>query len=161
IVTIVGIVEYLGKQHGKAIRSIAVLPFVNSSHDPKAEFLSDGITESIINSLSELHQLRVLARGTVFTYKNKQVDPRNGGRDLKVDAVVTGTILPQGDMLIVQANLVDVSDGAQLWGEQYDEKMSNVLSIQSDISKETSDKLRFQLTGEEEKRVSKRFTENS
>src|SRR5262249_13808232 len=102
-----------------------------------------------------------MARGTVFTYKNKQVDPRKVGRDLNVDAVVTGDVLPQGDTLIVRANLVDVSDGAQIWGEQYDEKMANVLSIQSDISKKISDKLRFALTGEEEQRIAKQYTVNS
>lgn len=161
IIAAIAAVAYLRTSHGKVIRSIAVLPFTNSSADSKTQFLSDGITESIINSLSQLHQLRVLARSSVFTYKNTQGDLRTVGRDLKVDAVVTGSILQQGNIILVQANLVDVSDGAQLWGEQYNSGTSNVLAIQSDISRKISDNLRLQLTGNEKQLITKQFTENN
>src|SRR6185295_1757250 len=129
---------------------------------PKTEYLSDGITESTINTLSQISpQLRVMARGTVFTYKGKQVDPRKVGRDLNVDAVVTGSINQQENTLIIRADLVQVSDGTQLWGQQYNRNLSDILAVQSDISKEISDQLRLKLTGEEQKKISKLYTQNT
>jgi serine/threonine protein kinase len=113
-----------GSQH---IESIAVLPFVNSSGDLNSEYLSDGVTESIINSLSQLPRLRVMARTTVFRYKGKEVEPETVGRELQVDAVLTGRVLRQGDTLIVQADLMNVADGSQLWGEHYTRKLVDVL----------------------------------
>ncbi len=99
---LVGVVLfYLRSTRGQSIRSLAVLPFLNASADPKTEYLSDGLTESTINNLAQLPQLRVMGRGTVFSYKGKEVDPRKVGRELKVDAVVTGTINQQGDTLII------------------------------------------------------------
>ncbi len=151
---------YLRSSRGQTIRSLAVLPFINENSDPKMEYLSDGITESTINALSQLPQLRVMARGTVFTYKGKQVDPRKVGRDLNVDAVVTGSINRQADMLVIHADLVKVSDGTQLWGEQYNRKLSDILAVQSDISKEISGQLRLKLTGEQDNRLTKHYTEN-
>jgi serine/threonine protein kinase/tetratricopeptide (TPR) repeat protein len=156
----VGFGFYLRGSRGQAIASLAVLPFINENSDPKMEYLSDGITESTINTLSQLPQLRVMARGTVFTYKGKEVDPRKVGRDLNVDAVVTGSIKQQADMLVIHADLVKVSDGTQLWGEQYNRKLSDILAVQSDISKEISDQLRLKLTGDQGKRLTKHYTEN-
>jgi len=144
----------------ETIRSLAVLPFVNVNARPEVEYLSDGITESIINNLSQMQKLRVMARGTVFTYKGKEIDPRNVGRDLNVDAVVTGRMVQQGDTLVVSADLVRTADGAQIWGAQYDRKLSEVIELQSDISKQISEKLKLKLTGEEESRIAKRYTEN-
>ncbi len=92
---------YLNSKKGTAVHSLAVLPFINVNADKKIEYLSDGITESIINNLSQLHQVRVMARGTVFTYKGKEFDPRKVGRDLDVDAVVTGKMVQQGDTLVI------------------------------------------------------------
>jgi serine/threonine protein kinase/Tfp pilus assembly protein PilF len=158
---IAGTVFYLRVGQRQAIHSLAVLPFINANGDPKNEYLSDGVTESIINNLSQLTQLQVMARGTVFTYKGKEVDPRKVGRDLKVDAVVTGSITQQGDNLIVQADLVNVTNGVQLWGEQYNRKVSDVLAVQQDISKQISDQLRLKLTGEEKKRLANSYTENN
>lgn len=152
---------YMNVNRGEAIHSLAVLPFLNSNSDPKTEYLSDGITESTINSLSQVPELRVLARGTVFTYKGKEVDPRKVGKDLHVDAVVTGSVIQEEDTLVIRANLVKVSDGAQLWGQQYNRKLLDVLAVQSDISKEISEQLRHQLSGEDRERVVKQSTGNS
>jgi serine/threonine protein kinase/Tfp pilus assembly protein PilF len=158
----IGIGFYMRGSRGQTIDSLAVLPFLNLNADPKTEYLSDGITESTINTLSQISpQLRVMARGTVFTYKGKQVDPRKVGRDLNVDAVVTGSINQQENTLIIRADLVQVSDGTQLWGQQYNRNLSDILAVQSDISKEISEQLRLKLTGEEQKKITKQYTENT
>ena len=145
---------------GKTIDSVAVLPFINASNDPNSEYLSDGITESLIGSLSQLPRLRVMARGTVFSYKGRQVDPRKAGRDLKVDAVITGGVTARGDTLIVEADLIKVSDGSELWGERYNRKLTDILAVQEDIAKEISQKLRLRLSSEEKNRLTKHSTEN-
>ena len=142
------------------IDSIAVLPLVNGNADPSAEWLSDGLTESIINNLSQAPNLRVMARSTVFRYKGRDVDPLAAGRELGVRALLTGRIAQRGDSLSVQSELVDASTGAQLWGERYDRKVTDVLAVQQDISREIADRLRLRLTGEQRERVSKAHTEN-
>jgi serine/threonine protein kinase/tetratricopeptide (TPR) repeat protein len=144
-----------------AIDSIAVLPLVNTSNDPNSEYLSDGITESIISNLSQLPQLKVMARSTVFHFKGKEIDPRDVGRQLGVRAVMTGRLLQQGDHLIVRTELVNVADGTQLWGAEYDRELSDVLGLQQDISREISENLRLKLTGEEKKRLTGRDTTNA
>jgi len=148
------------RSSGEAIRSLAVLPFLTVTEDPDTEFLSDGLTESTINSLSQIPQLRVLASGTVFTYKGKRVDPRTAGRELKVDAVVTGTVTQRGDTLVIRAGLVKVSDGSQIWGEQYDRKTSDMLQVQSAIAAEISEQLKVKLSGEQKRRVSRQHTDS-
>src|SRR5262249_55963140 len=100
------------------IDSVAVLPFLNVSADPDTEYLSDGIAESIINSLSQLSRLRVMARSTVFRYKGREVDAQEVGRELKVGAVLLGRVLQFRDQLIVRAELVDAAHGTQIWGDQ-------------------------------------------
>src|SRR5580765_4319719 len=119
--------------HGERIDSIAVLPFANKSGDPNAEYLSDGITEGVINNLSRLPHMRVMARSTVFRFKGRSDDPQRIGTDLKVRAVVTGRVLQHGDALDIQAELVDVSSGSQLWGEDYNRKLSDASEIQHEI----------------------------
>ncbi len=143
----------LSPARGKAIDSVAVLPFANQGNDPNTEYLSDGITEGVINSLSRLPQLRVMARSTVFRYKGREDDPQKIGRDLGVGAVLVGRIQPRGDLLTVQTELVEVSSGTQLWGEQYNRKLADLLAVQDEISREISDKLRLRLTGEEKARL--------
>ena len=143
----------LAPARGKAINSVAVLPFANQGNDPNTEYLSDGITEGVINSLSRLPQLRVMARTTVFRYKGREDDPQKIGRDLGVGAVLVGRLHPRGDLLTVQTELVDVSSGTQLWGEQYNRKLADLLAVQDEISREISDKLRLRLTGEEKSRL--------
>lgn len=157
----VGIGRDLLTAPDKKIDSIAVLPFVNSVGDPDLEYLSDGITESIINSLSQLPKLRVPARTTVFRYKGKEADPEKAGRDLKVDAVLTGRVVQQGDTLIIQSELVNTEDGRQLWGEKYNRKAKDIIAVQEEIAKQISEKLLTKLTGEEKKQLSKRYTENA
>ena len=140
---------YSARVDRKPVNSIAVLPFVNNSVDPTTEYLSDGITESLINSLSQLPTLRVMARSTAFSYKGRDVDPQQVGRELGVDAVLMGRVTQRGDALSIQADLVNVADGSQLWGEQYNRTLSDVLAIQQEISREISERLRLKITGEE------------
>ena len=151
---------YFRKQ-AAAIESIAVLPFINESNDPNSEYLSDGITESIISNLSHLSQLKVMARSTVFHFKSKDIDPRDIGRKLGVQAVMTGRLLQKGDQLIGRTELVNVADGAELWGAEYDRKLSDSLSVQEDISRGISEKLRLKLTGEDKKLLTRYDTSDS
>jgi DNA-binding SARP family transcriptional activator len=146
---------------GKAIDSLAILPLVNATGDPDGEYLSDGITESIINGLSQLRQLRVMARSTVFRYKGKEADPQTVGRELGVRAVMTGRVLHLGESLIIRTELVDVADGSQLWGEQYNRRLSDIFALQEEISNEITGKLRLKVTGEDQKRLAKRHTEST
>ena len=148
-------------RRSKAIDSLAVLPLANASTDPNMEYLSDGITESIINNLSQLPKLRVLARTTVFRYKGKEVDPQEVGRVLGVRAVLTGRVLQLGERLIIGAELVDVADGSQFWGEQYNRRVSDIFAVHEEISREITEKLRLKLSGKEKRRLSKRYTVNT
>lgn len=145
----------------KAIDSLAILPLINASGDPDTEYLSDGITESIINNLSQLPKLRVMARSTVFRYKGEEVDPQRAGRELGVRAMMTGRVLHRGDLLIIKTELVDTEDGAHLWGEQYSRNLSDIFAIEDEISSEISARLRLKLSGTEKKQLAKRHTENA
>ena len=146
---------------GQQIDSMAVLPFVNGSGNPDTEYLTDGITETLINSLAQLPGLRVSARSLAFRYKGRDVDPLKAGHDLSVRAVITGRITTRGNLLIVQADLVDVRTGSQLWGGQYNRPLADILAVQDEIASEIFDKLRLRLTGEEKKRATKRYTDNA
>ena len=141
-------------------KSIAVLPFDNQNRDPNTDYLSDGIPESIIHSLSQLSQLRVMARSTVFNYKGKDVDPRKVGNELGVHTVLIGRLIRQGDNLAIRTELVNVADGTELWGQQYNRKVGDVFAVQEEIAKEVSEKLRLKLTGAERQQLAKRPTEN-
>ena len=143
------------------LNSLAVLPMSNESEDPNVEYLSDGITESIISQLSQLPQLKVLARSTVFHYKGRKITPQEVGRDLKVGAVLTGRVQQLGNRLVVRTELVDANEGWQLWGEQYDRSSSDILDVQETIARKISDKLQLKLTGEDQNRLTKRYTENT
>jgi serine/threonine-protein kinase len=143
-----------------AIDSIAVLPFANTSNDPNTEYLSDGISDALINSLTELRQLRVVARTTAFRYKGREGDPQAVGRELNVRAVLTGRVRQMGDTLNIQVDLVDATTGAQLWGQEYERKVSDVLSVKQAITREVTEKLRLRLSGEEQQRLVKRDTTN-
>ncbi|HEX8846068.1 MAG TPA: winged helix-turn-helix domain-containing protein [Pyrinomonadaceae bacterium] len=145
----------------KVINSLAVLPLVNGTADANAEYLSDGITESIINRLSQLPQLRVMARSTVFRYKGRDIDPQEAGREMNVRAVLTGRLLQLGDSLIIRTELTDIADGSHLWGEQYDRKPADLLAVQEEISWEISEKLRLKLSGDQIKQLTKRYTEST
>jgi serine/threonine-protein kinase len=145
----------------QAIDSVAVLPFVNVGGDANTEYLSDGITESLINSLSQLPNLKVIARSSVFRYKGKEIDPQTVGRELGVHAVLTGRVIQMGDQLNIQTELVDVDTQTRLWGENYNRKVSDIIALQDEISREISDKLRLKLSGKEREQLAKRYTENS
>ena len=151
----------LPERHQEAIESVAVLPFANDSADPDVEYLSDGITETLINNLSQVRNLRVVARSTVFRYKGKEADPQKAGSDLHVRAVVSGRLLQRGSTLIVRAELMDVATGAQLWGGQYNRQAEDVFLLQGDLSREISEKLQLQLTGDQKQRLTKRYTEDA
>ena len=145
---------------GAELDSLAVLPFVNVSADPNTEYLSDGITETLIGRLSQVPKLKVMARSTVFRYKSGNQDPQKIGRDLNVRAVLTGRVLQRGETLTISTELMNVADGTEIWGEQYNRKLSDILSVQEDISREISEKLRLRLTGETKVLLAKQPTEN-
>jgi serine/threonine protein kinase/Tfp pilus assembly protein PilF len=144
-----------------AISSIAVLPFVNSSGDPESEYLSEGITDSLINSLSQVPNLKVMSRNSVFRYKGKEVDAQAAGQALGVGAVLTGRVLQRGDNLSISVELVNPHDNSHLWGEQYDRRLSDILSMQAEMAREISERLRLRLAGEDKKRLAKHYTENT
>jgi len=144
-----------------AIDSVAVLPLVNANSNSDLDYLADGITEGVINHLSRLPKLRVMSRSTVFRYKQPQQDPIQIGQQLKVAAVVVGRLAQHGDTVEVQTEMVNVSNGAQIWGEQYRRKSSEIATVQDDIANDISGQLRLKLTGEEKKRVSEHTTENN
>ncbi len=148
------------RAHREVIDSVAVLPFANASADPSMEYLSDGITEGIINSLSGLPNLKVISRTSAFRYKKRDIEPQKAARELGVQALVTGRVIQRGDELSISAELVDAREDRQLWGGQYNRKLADVLAVQEDIAKEISEKLRLRLTREEKARMAKRPTEN-
>ena len=135
-------------QSGQQISSIAVMPFVNGSNDANAEYLSDGITESLINNLSQLPSLVVIPRASVFHYKGHEIDPEAVARDLKVQGVITGRIVQRGDQLVISAELIDARSNRNVWGDQYDRKLSDVLTVQQDIASAISSHLRERLSGQ-------------
>jgi serine/threonine protein kinase/tetratricopeptide (TPR) repeat protein len=145
----------------KVISSLAVLPFENVSRDPENEYLSDGITGSLINNLATVPHLRVMARSTVFRYKGREMDPQAIGRELHVRAVLTGRMMQSGGSLRIGTELVDVATGSQIWGAQFDRKPGDIFTIQDEISSEISGKLRLQLTRAEKKRLVRRHTEDA
>ncbi|MEK6324040.1 MAG: protein kinase [Acidobacteriota bacterium] len=158
---VVGLTAYFHASNSEvAIESIAVLPFENQNHDPETEYVSDGLTDSIINSLTQLPNLKVIARSSVFRYKGKQTDPIAVANELGVRAVLTGRIMQRGDHLTISTELVDVRDNKQLWGEQYNEKVSDLLLVQREIAKQITGNLRLKLSGEQQNRVTKHYTEN-
>ena len=158
----IGLSFYLHARNNEvAIESIAVLPFVNTNADANMDYLSDGIAETLINSLSRLQQLRVVARSTAFRYRGKEIDPQVVGRDLNVRAVLMGRVRQVGDSLNIQVDLVDAKTGAQLWGQEYDRKASDALAVKQDIAHEVTEKLRLSLTGEQQKQMTNREATNS
>jgi eukaryotic-like serine/threonine-protein kinase len=143
------------------IESIAVLPFVNESGNAEVEYLSDGMTESLINSLSQLPHLSVKARSTVFHYKGKEAEPQRIAAELSVQAILSGRVVQRGSDLTLYLSLVDGRNGNQIWGEQYNRKLTDLLALQGEIAHDVSEKLRLRLTNTEQQRVAKRGTENA
>ncbi len=159
VATYIGYISFFDKH--QTIDSIAVLPFENVGADPNTEYLSDGITESLMNTLSQLSNLTVMSRSSVFHYKGKEIDPHKAGKELGVKAVLTGRVTQRGDNLLISTELMDVENNSHIWGEQYNRHFSDILTIQEEISKEISRQLSLKLVGEEEKKITKRSTENT
>jgi serine/threonine protein kinase/Tfp pilus assembly protein PilF len=149
-----------GAQSHQVIDSLAIVPLANSSADPGLDYFSDGITESIISSLSQLAELRVMAWSTVSRYKGRDVDPRELGRDLGVHAVLTGRLLQAGERLVIKTELVNATDGSHLWAESYSCAPSDILDIEAEISRAISEKLLVKLTTAERKQLTRRYPDN-
>ena len=149
--------------HGgsQAIDSLAILPFENVSANPDAEYLSDGLTESLINSISHLPNLKVIARSSVFRYKGRSVDPRVVGKELSARAILTGRMVVRGEDLSISTELTDAREDQHIWGEQYNVKLTDLLATQERISKEITANLRSQLSGKEEAVLPKQYTRNA
>jgi len=160
VLLLVGAMVYLLTARSQ-IDSIAILPFVNASADPNTEYLSDGITETLMNQLSQLPNLKVLPRTSVFRYKGKEQDPQAVGKSLNVQAVLTGKVVQSGDNLSISAELVDVRNNRHIWGDKYTRKVAEILVLQEEIARQISDQLRTRLSGEEKQRLTKRHTENT
>jgi len=151
----------VGRVATDSIDSIAVLPFANVTRDPEVEYLSDGVTETLINSLTRLPGLRVAPRSTVFRYKGQEIDPQLIGREIGARVVLTGRILLRGDTLVVGAELIDVARQSQLWGERFTRKLADIFSIEEEIAGKISESLRGTLTRDDRERLARRSTEDS
>jgi TolB-like protein len=143
-----------------ATDSLAVLPFISTGSDPNTESLSDGLAEQLINTLSQLPNLRVIARTTAFAYKGKPIDITQVGKDLRVRVVLLGKVVQRGDNLALQVDLVNTEDGSELWGKQFSRNVSELQTAGEDIAREVSDKLRIRVSGAEQQQMAKRYTEN-
>jgi len=144
-----------------AINSIAVLPFVNDSKDPNVEYLSDGITESIINNLSQSPELKVMSRNAAFRFKGSTLDPVDAGRNLNVGAVLTGRLVKLNDRFVIKAELIKVADGSQLWGDEYNSSLADIFSVQDELSKKIYQSLRLRLSGADEEKLARRYTHDA
>ena len=160
VIALVLLSMYFFVWRSHAFDAIAIMPFVNASSDPQVEYLSDGLTESLINSLSQLPHLSVMSRSSVFRYKGKGTDPKDLGKELGVRAVLMGRVVQQGDNLSVGVELVDTANDHHIWGEQYNRKVTDLLSLQGDITRDISDTLKLQLTGEEKSKLAKKPTDD-
>jgi serine/threonine-protein kinase len=143
------------------IKAIAVMPFENMTHDRNTEYLSDGVTESLINSLSQLPHITVIARNSVFSYKNQTPNLQQVAKQLNVQALLTGRVLMQGDTLDVRAELTDAQNNTQLWGDHYTRKAADIFAVQDEIARQVAEALRVRLTGGQQEQVTKRYTENA
>ena len=152
--------RYAGESGAGTIRSIAVLPLVNISSNPDTEYLSDGITDSLIDNLSQLPNLTIMSRSSVFHYKGKETDAREVGRELNVQAVLKGRLVQHGNGLTISLELVNASDNSHIWGAQYDRQLADLTALPGDISEPVAESLRLKLSGEEKQRLAKRQTNN-
>jgi serine/threonine protein kinase len=151
---------YFGSSSRTRINSVAVLPFSNASGDPNTEYLSDGITEGIIDRLSGLPNIKVISRTSAFHYKQRAIEPQKVAKELGVDALVTGRVVQRGNDLTVSAELVDAREDKQLWGEQYSQKIADAASVQQEIATAISGNLRVRLTSEDKTRLAKSSATN-
>jgi len=152
---------YFAKSGNAAIDSVAVLPFTNASNDPNTEYLSDGLSESLINTLSQLPHLRVMSYSSVFRYKGREADAYTVGHELGVQAVLMGRVMQRGDGLSISAELVNARDNSHIWGGQYKREFAAILTVQEEIAKGVAERLQPRLTDEEHLRLTKRHTEST
>lgn len=152
---------FFRRSNTAAFDSLAVLPFTNASNDPESEYLSDGITESLINSLSQLPYLKVRSRNTVFHYKGQATDAQKIGRELGVRALLSGRVTHHGNELAVSVELIDAQDDSHIWGAQYSRKLSDIIALPEEIARDTAEKLRLRLSGVEQKQLTKNYATNS
>ena len=143
-----------------AANSIAVLPFQNVSGDQTIDYLSDGLSESLVNKLSSLPKLKVIAQAYSVRYKGKEIDPTEVGKTLNVQALLTGRLAQRGDDLVINVELIDTRDRTQIWGEQYNRKLADILAVQADIVRQVTERLRLKLSGEDIKQLASRYTES-
>ncbi|MDQ3258964.1 MAG: protein kinase, partial [Acidobacteriota bacterium] len=146
---------------GEGIRSIAVLPFANESGNADVEYLSDGMTETLISSLSQLPNLSVKARSSVFRYKGKETNPQTIGKELNVHAILNGRVLQRGDDLTLFLSLVDATTENNIWSKQYNRKLTNLVTLQTEIARDVSNNLKTKLSGADEEKLTKNYTENT
>jgi eukaryotic-like serine/threonine-protein kinase len=160
VLIVVIAVVLLIRKPSETITSMAVLPFVNVSGDANVEYLSDGFTEGLINSLSKLPGIKMMSSRSVFKFKGKDIDPQMAAQELHVGAVLTGRILQRGDGLSISAELINALDNSHIWGNQYDRKASDLIAVQAAISREISDQLKVAMTGDQQKRFTALPTKN-
>jgi TolB-like protein/DNA-binding winged helix-turn-helix (wHTH) protein/Tfp pilus assembly protein PilF len=161
VIAYFGYSRFFGGENTTSNGSIAVLPFANIGDDPDLEYLSDGISESLINNLSELHGVKVIASNSSFRYRDKQIDFPKVATALGVDQIVTGRVVRRGETLIINVELVNGRDGTHLWGEQYDRKTTDVLRVQTEISRGIAERLRSRLNPTEEQQLIRRASVNA
>jgi serine/threonine protein kinase/Tfp pilus assembly protein PilF len=147
--------------HREVIDSVAVLPFINATNDPNTEYLSDGVTESVIHSLSQLRNLRVASRTSAFHYKGKEYNPQTIAQELGVRGIISGRIMQNGENLSINVEFVDARQDRELWGEKYNRKLTDVLALQEEIASDISERLRLRLSGADQKRLAKPSTQNT
>lgn len=161
VIAAVGYFGFLSKGNNSGqINSIAVMPFVNDSGNPDGEYLSDGMTETLINSLSQIPNLSVKARSSVFRYKGKEIDPKKVASELGVQAILTGRVIQRGDQLTLSVELIDGLTENTIWGNKYDRKGSDLVALQSEVARDVSSKLKSKLSGAEVAKVEKSYTAN-
>src|SRR6266496_2658471 len=151
---------YISRRNSGAISSIAVMPFVNEGGNADVEYLSDGMTETLISSLSQLPKLNVKARSSVFRYKGKDTNAWTIGRELNVQAILMGRVVQRGEQLTLYLELVDAQTGNRIWGEQYNRKLKDLITLQSDIARDVSQKLKTKFLGPDEQPLAKNYTGN-
>src|SRR5262249_19633089 len=154
------IIWFFFERQPTAIDSLAVLPFVNTDADPSAEYLADGMTESLINTLSQMPKIKVIGSGSVFRFKGSAADPQTVGRQLGVRCLLTGRIAHRGESLMISTELMDVHDGRHIWGKQYERRWEDILQVQEEIIHRITTELPVRLTDKEAKQLSKHYTEN-
>ncbi len=160
-VGLIGYFTFISSPAETPISSVAVLPFENGSGDANLDYLSDGLSESVIDKLSQLPQLKVISRSSSFKYRGPDLDLQQVAGALGVEAIITGRVVQRGDDLSVRVEMIDVRENKQLWGEQYARKLNEAVNMQREIAQTVSEKLKLRLSGSQEERLIKSDTANA